>query len=311
MERRSVESIRSIALAAGMSFIMYRLQVTSTLFIIPLLFFAPKLESNRLNLVPIGLVALVLIGTQLTGLSKELPASTAVGFLFVNLYLPLTLLIGAAIWIGLAKHSSLRRLLISGAAALVWGLALVLWFSSGSTSVVAVEQIYRAVFDAIAPSLVPNQVVQLQWLFEAVVQTLMLGFLPLFLGQFGLSLLISELLIHRTEHSFQKRLCRWALPEFFVWFFLGSWSVVLATMFLQVTLLQSLAWNIALAITMLYALQGISLVASVMQKRNPQASASRVFVLAILLLLIPGVNLIPLLALPLAGVSETWIKYRK
>jgi len=62
---------------------------------------------------------------------------------------------------------------------------------------------------------------------------------------------------------------------------------------------------------MLYALQGISLVASVMQKRNPQASASRVFVLAILLLLIPGVNLIPLLALPLAGVSETWIKYRK
>jgi uncharacterized protein YybS (DUF2232 family) len=138
-----------------------------------------------------------------------------------------------------------------------------------------------------------------------------LGFLPIFIGQFGLSVLISELLIHRAQWSYQDRMARWHLPEISVWIFLGGWTVVLATLVVDMPVLESLAWNIALSATLLYMVQGVSILAFLVRKRNPGATATRIFFLSFLLVMLPGVNVIPLAVLPLLGVSETWIGYRK
>ena len=72
----------------------------------------------------------------------------------------------------------------------------------------------------------------------------------------------------------------------------------------------TVAWNSALAISLLYLVQGISIAAFFVRKRNVNASAFRIFILLGLMVLVPGVNMVPMIVLPLLGVSETWIRFR-
>lgn len=314
MERQTMIMVRSVVLAVGLSFIMYWIAASSTLFIVPLLFFAPRFQSSRWALLPVGAVALLLTGYQLIGFGGVLIDGSVVGALLVGLFMPISLLAGAAIWIGLQGRGMLVKLLAGSLFAAMFGMGLVLWLSGGSQSALATEDLYRQMVRVMVPSLLEGQLplgMDETMLFETVVTVLKLGFLPIFIGQFGLSVMISELLIHRAEWSFQDRMAQWTLPENSVWVFLGSWTIVLVTLLVDMTIVESVAWNIALSCTLLYMVQGISILAALVRRRNPGATATRIFVLSFLLVLLPGVNVIPLLALPLLGVSETWIGYRK
>jgi hypothetical protein len=86
---------------------------------------------------------------------------------------------------------------------------------------------------------------------------------------------------------------------------------VLFTLIVDVPLLEIVAWNAALACSLLYMVQGMAILASLVRKRNPGANVSHIFFLAFLLVMLPGVNVVFVLGLPLLGVSETWIGYRK
>jgi hypothetical protein len=70
-------------------------------------------------------------------------------------------------------------------------------------------------------------------------------------------------------------------------------------------------WNVALATTLLYMVQGVSIVAMFFRRKNPNVTATRVFVLALISAFLPGINLVIWIALPLLGVAETWINFRK
>ena len=208
----------------------------------------------------------------------------------------------------------LMRLLLSSSFAAIVGIGLLFWLSGDSESAVATANAYKQVVEAMVPSLFGDQLpmgMDARSLFDAVVSLVRLGFLPVFIGQFGLSVLISELLIHRAEWSYQDRMANWHLPEISVRIFLGGWTIVLATLLVDMPVLESLAWNIALSSTLLYMVQGVSILAFIVRKRNPGAPATRIFLLSFLLVMLPGVNVIPLVILPLFGVSETWIGYRK
>ncbi|WP_422480857.1 hypothetical protein [Pleomorphochaeta sp. DL1XJH-081] len=314
MERQTLVMLRSGVLAVVLSLVLYRVAASSTLFIVPLLFFAPQFRPNRLALLPVVLVALFLIGSQLVGLGGFLQDISVAGALVVAFFMPLSLLVGAGIWIGLQMEGMLKRLLFSSSFAAIIGIGLLFWLSGESESAIATANTYKQIVEAMVPSLFGDQVplgMDAQTLFNAVVSLVKLGFLPIFIGQFGLSVLISELLIHRAQWSYQDRMARWHLPEISVWIFLGGWTVVLATLVVDMPVLESLAWNIALSATLLYMVQGVSILAFLVRKRNPGATATRIFFLSFLLVMLPGVNVIPLAVLPLLGVSETWIGYRK
>ncbi|MDD2297739.1 MAG: hypothetical protein PHR10_05770 [Sphaerochaetaceae bacterium] len=314
MERQTIAMVRSGAIAVALSLILYRIAASSTLFIVPLLFFANKFRPKRLALIPVGVVFLILLGSQVVGLKELLREASGIGPLLVGLYLPVSLLIGTGIWIELDRMRMLVKLLASASFAAITGFILVLWFSSGSQAALATANIYEQMVEMVLPTLLGGQLplgMSTQALFYAVVTVLKVGFLPIFIGQFGFSVLLSELLIHRSESTFQERMAHWKLPENSVWIFLGSWTIVLMTLLVEMPFLESVAWNTALTVSLLYMVQGISVVAAFMRRRNPRITSTRVFILSFLLALLPGVNLIPLLGLPLLGVSETWIDYRK
>ena len=314
MEQQARLMLRDGMLAVGVSLILYKLTASATLFVVPLLFVAPRLQDIRRALVPVVMVFVLLAGYNLFQVEFRLNEPVVRGSLAIGMFLPVALLIGAGVWIGFAKHRMLVRLLFASVFAAVMGFFLVIWFRSGSVSATSTADSIRSTFELLFPSLFGSALplgMDMEIMFSLVVEIVELAFLPLFLGQFGLSVMISELLMHRNDWQYQERMTRWQLPVNSVWVFLGSWTLVLATMlFIEVPLLACLAWNTALSVSLLYVVQGASIASFIVRKRNPNATATRTFVLAFLLVLIPGLNVIPLVALLLLGVSETWIRYR-
>ena len=77
MERRDVLMIRDGALAAGLSFFLYKLTSSATFFIIPLLLAAPRLIDAKRALLPIAAVLILLLGDSLIGFCRYGSRSSA------------------------------------------------------------------------------------------------------------------------------------------------------------------------------------------------------------------------------------------
>ena len=313
MEQQEKLMLRDGVLAVGMSIILYTITASTTLFIVPLLFVAPRLQDTKRALVPVVAVMILLVGYNLYQGRGQLDNPAVLGSLMIGMYFPFSLLVGAGIWIWFQERRMLERLLAASLFAAVAGFSLVLWFEGGSESAVQTTDSLQAVFEALVSPLLNSSLPMgqdVKAIFSLVVKIVESAFLPLFMGQFGLSVLMSELLVHRTDWGYQERMAQWQLPVNTVWVFLGAWAAVLTTLLIDVPTVACLAWNIALSVTLLYMVQGAAIAASFVRKKNPQATTTKTFVLLLFLIIIPGLNVIPLVVLPLVGVSETWIRYR-
>jgi hypothetical protein len=116
-----------------------------------------------------------------------------------------------------------------------------------------------------------------------------------------------------SEEPFVVRFSRIRLPEYGIWAFLGGWTLVLVLMLAKGGYLpRALTIQCALSISMLYAIQGFAIILFHLVKRNLIHRAGRLgFMVVILMFLVPGLNLLVVFALPLLGVTETWIAYRR
>lgn len=103
------------------------------------------------------------------------------------------------------------------------------------------------------------------------------------------------------------------LPYPLLWGFLASWSLVLAAVLLHAPEWASaIAWNCALALSLAYAAQGFGIVTHVFKRwKMPRSLRILFVVMAVLALATPTAGIAVLVALPLLGVTEIWIPYRK
>ncbi|GAB4366936.1 MAG: hypothetical protein Kow009_03760 [Spirochaetales bacterium] len=99
------------------------------------------------------------------------------------------------------------------------------------------------------------------------------------------------------------------LPVKLVWGFLLGWFGVLLTLIRPLGWIGILCWNVALVSTALYGLQGIDILRYYLKRLERW----RLLVLFTILffLFIPGLNLLVMVGVPLLGVSEIWIHYRR
>jgi hypothetical protein len=102
------------------------------------------------------------------------------------------------------------------------------------------------------------------------------------------------------------------LPYPFVWAFLVCWSLVLGTVFLHAPdAASAFAWNCALVISLAYAAQGLGIVTHIFKSWNmPRSLRLLIAVMAVISLVTP-LGIAVAVSLPLFGVTEIWIHYRK
>jgi hypothetical protein len=103
------------------------------------------------------------------------------------------------------------------------------------------------------------------------------------------------------------------LPYVLLWAFLASWSLVLAAVLLHAgEAAAAFAWNCALTLSLAYAAQGLGIITHLFKRWNMPKSLRIIFaVMALLALATPTAGIAVAIALPLFGVTEIWIPYRK
>ena len=120
MEQHTISMVRAGALAIVLSLVLYRIAASSTLFIVPLLFFAPRFQPARWALIPVGVVAVLLVGSQVVGLGGVLRNVSVFGALLIGFYMPVSLLVGTGIWIVLQSERMLVSILDTSSIASIY-----------------------------------------------------------------------------------------------------------------------------------------------------------------------------------------------
>ena len=102
------------------------------------------------------------------------------------------------------------------------------------------------------------------------------------------------------------------LPDRMIWLLLVSWALVLVDYLSGIGVVVYAAWNIGSIMLFMYGVQGIGVIQALLDKHHV-SSYLRILIVTGMAVLIfwPGVNLVILIGVPLLGVSELWIHYRK
>jgi hypothetical protein len=103
------------------------------------------------------------------------------------------------------------------------------------------------------------------------------------------------------------------LPYPLIWAFLASWFMVMAAVLAHAPVaVAAFAWNCALTLSLGYAAQGLGVLTHLFKSWNmPRSLRILTAIMAVMALATPTIGIVVALALPLFGVTEIWIPYRK
>lgn len=302
---------------AGVSFILSRFMLGNFLFTIPLMVLAPKISDRRHALIPVGAVALLTLIVSLFQARGALSDPAGRLLLGIGLFIPFVLLVASAVWIYLDDQRTMVRYLASCAFGVVVSIGLVIWLSSGSEAVAQVDAImlesFRALFGMLDGGSGSFTARDLEKVYRMSVMVSGSVLVPLCMGLVGFASFMAMSYLGRYDEDFSKRVPRWSVPYESLWVFLGSWTVVLLLMVFKAPFLgRALALNVALGSCVLYAVQGMAIIMHFVRRKNLPISGGRLMMsLFLIAFLVPGLNILVVFLLPLLGVLETWIVFRK
>ncbi len=100
------------------------------------------------------------------------------------------------------------------------------------------------------------------------------------------------------------------VPAGLLWPFLAAWAATLVTRVLETGAFEALAWNASLPLSVLYGFQGLSLLGRLAARWIPRPLRFAAAFTFVVLAVSPATGLAVAIALPVLGLSETWIPYR-
>ena len=122
-----------------------------------------------------------------------------------------------------------------------------------------------------------------------------------------------ESVLHSRESDWEDRVSLLELDGRMIWIFLALWLGVLLSRFVSIPTIAGIAlFNVTLSFTVVYAIQGFSVLYYRLRKRGRKLKSYTLFlILLAIALLVPGINILIVLVLPLLGVLETFFELRK
>jgi hypothetical protein len=309
--------MKQMLLTVGISFVLSRLMVGNLFFIIPLMVQAPKFSDRKVSLFSVGLVALLVLSTELIRSKGALSSTEGRLLLLIGMFIPTVLLVAAAVWIALDDWRTVHRYLASCIFGVVASLAVVIYFSKPSEALLRVDAAMLRTFQVVLGQTTQGAQGTSVGDFESLyrVSLMAMGALlsPLCMILIGFNTFLALSFQGRYDSTFSYRVSRWKVPEETLWVFLGGWTIVLLLLIGRSGYLpRAMALQVALGSSVIYAVQGISIVLHFALRKGIPINTTRFLTTIFLLVfLIPGVNLLVVFALPLLGVTETWIVYRR
>lgn len=218
------------------------------------------------------------------------------------------------------------RILVGMIPVLMTGSLLTVIYSGEGSAAVSARSFFGLVLESLVEvldgAMDGNTAEAVAWLFSITERIMMSTYVPSVVAVAGLGVYIADripsrlILADRPEaidetvqgsHDILKDFC---LPDRLIWVCIVSCSVLLIDLKFDIGILGAIGWNIGLTTLLLYGVVGVSIISHLSAKRGKSISPSRLLFLCLLLLLVPGANLLISVIIPIIGISEIWIKFR-
>ncbi len=312
-----------VLIFAGISIIMYEIGFLSFLYLVPLQIMAKKRGENGLLFSSVLVLAAVLITAIInTRWVEDVQLKNVL--IFLELILPVMLV--AALYTVNKKFTeewrSLYKILGVTLAVGLVSIPVILIIKQNTKFLDYFREQITKIVQSISDSLFLQSgiyeegIVRSLFQPEQIIQTIRAIFFRNFLFSFFVFLTLNwRIGIGIARRFFGgeiPRLHRFMLPNTFIWVLLISWAGILADIFFGLKIFGYIVWNIGLIALFLYGLQGVGIIRSLLARANlGRGLQTFLTVMILFLLIIPGINALVILGIPIFGVSEVWIHYRK
>ena len=308
--RTAGEAVLLLLLSAVMS----RIGVASLIAVAPLLLFAIRHGRKAASfLIVLGFVIALVADGVSGGLFTAGKLGAAV--LLIDMYIPLSLSAAGMVCLGTIGKRVLPRLFLTLVPALLLAAAMAVFFYTDrallDTVVKAFEDAFAALAGPLLEMLLPG--VDIGVIAYAALLTVLSLVFPVLLIGICASCFIYETALHSRESGFEEKVMRMEYSPDAVWGFIVSWALVLLFRFVSAPLLLELAvLNMAGVWTVVYGAEGFSVLFARIRRHSPSMRSMTLLIVIVLIgTLIPGINLIVLIGLPLIGVLESFFDLKK
>ena len=303
---------RDYILLIALSFFLSIFSFGSLVFTLPLLFLSTRYPRKATDTACVAVMVLT-AGKQLFMSRDLLMNSLTYFFAGNNLFIPFSLILGAIVWVNTKGKECVKRLLLTMLPALILFLLFVGLYTIFPQTAETVKESYREIFVALFTQIFKMSTESISTMFDIVLELMLSIVLPLVFLNIVVVHYYFESFTHRLDESFDKKVISFNLPEVFIYFFLGLWTIMLFKRFVSIPMsVNVLLNNLTLTCTLFYGLQGFSILLYNLRRKGSAISGIKLMgLLIILMMLLPGINVILVLALIGVGVLNTWIELRK
>jgi len=307
---------------AAIATLFYQSPVLVMAFLIPLELLMLR-RGEEWYAIACGITLVLVLATKLIQFSRVQGLELSAGLMLLELFMPV-LFMGGLYVLSTPRLDGYRRLYRFLAVAVTAGIVsipVVIYLGQSDLFTQALqaqlqhaEQIVAQSSGAATGDSVPAPPEAMQQLLRMATQLILssyvFGFAVVLAGNWYAARLLATRFFRKNVSV--PRLERFVLPPWAVWALLVPWAGVLLDAVSGLGVFRYPVWNAALVMLFLYGMQGIGILWHVLDKYN-MSRGVRMFIGVglIILILVPGLNVLVAVGIPGLGVSEIWINYNR
>ena len=294
------------------SFFFFYLGFGEFIFVFPLLLLSTRFKKRVSALAILVEAFIVVFYTYLNRAEGEL----SLLLMLFELYIPLSLLAAGMTWLISEGKRIGIRLLLALLPSILFFIILYVFLEQEPALLDSFLTLAEDVFEALLSPFINFGAMDgtlVSFIIETILLVIASLIIPLVLCFVCATCFSFESVLHSRESDWEDRVARLELDGRAIWIFLALWVLVLLFRFISVPTIAVVAlFNVTLSYTILYAVQGFSVLYYNMRKKGRKLKSYTLFlILLAIALFIPGINFIIVLGLPLIGVLETFIELRR
>ena len=311
-ENNALLALRDGAVAVIVSFFFFYLGFGEFIFVFPLLLLSTRFKKKVSSLAILVEAFIVVFYTYLNRAEGEL----SLLLMLFELYIPLSLLAAGMTWLISEGKRIGIRLLLALLPSILFFIILYVFLEQEPALLDSFLILAEDVFEALLSPFINFGAMDgtlVSFIIETILLVIASLIIPLVLCFVCATCFSFESVLHSRESDWEDRVARLELDGRAIWIFLALWVLVLLFRFISVPTIAVVAlFNVTLSYTILYAVQGFSVLYYNMRKKGRKLKSYTLFlILLAIALFIPGINFIIVLGLPLIGVLETFIELRR
>ncbi len=303
--REEFRRFAPVLISAVLSALLFYTGVFAFLFAVPVQVNYTR-RGERVGVLSAVVTAVVVVIVHLSqALRFEEVGGEVVRILLVDSLMPIGLLTGLSLFNLLRRLSWTFRLVASAIPTMLAALPSILLLVAAANGDGPLGEQLEAMLASIGMG--TNAEYWLTTVKRIVLNTVGLGLTASIAANWWLG---RSIVLRAVSGSSSLRAAR--VPEVFVWPVIGGLAGVLFAWLFDVPAIEPVAWNAMLVASFLFGIQGIGVIQHLLRRRGMSERSERwALTISMALLFIPGLNVLAAIGIPLVGMSEIWIDYKR